>query len=386
MTERSWWGWGTTDRALTDDECVALAAAAPGPARPPAPRPGGSTDLELPASRIATPAVACRSPPTPAARASHTYGKAYRDVVRALAGDLGARTGRGRVPARPRPTSSPCSTGPGRPASSSSPSAAAAPSSAGVEYRGERPVAVAGPHRPGPRAGGRPGQPGRPDPGRRARPGARGAAPPARPDAAALPAELRVLHARRLAGHPRRRPLRHAAHPHRRPGRVDARRDAGRGQRVVAAAGVGRRARRPTGCSSAPRARSASSPRRGCGCRTGRGSRRSASVTVRGHDRRDGRRPGDLPGRAAPGELPAARPRRGGAVGSGVVRLRPCSCWAWSRRSIPVESRLAELTGPGAATHGGVGRPGGRRDGRRPPTPGARRSCGCPTCATGWPG
>jgi FAD/FMN-containing dehydrogenase len=27
VTERSWWGWGTTARALTDDECVAAAAA-----------------------------------------------------------------------------------------------------------------------------------------------------------------------------------------------------------------------------------------------------------------------------------------------------------------------------------------------------------------------
>jgi alkyldihydroxyacetonephosphate synthase len=32
---RSWWGWGRTDRALPDKECVALAALLPGlPDRP----------------------------------------------------------------------------------------------------------------------------------------------------------------------------------------------------------------------------------------------------------------------------------------------------------------------------------------------------------------
>jgi alkyldihydroxyacetonephosphate synthase len=83
---RSWWGWGTTDRALPDEECVALAAMLPGlPDRPRAvPR---TADLVLPRSRV--------SPPTslpvstdPGVRAAHTYGKAYRDVVRALSGDL----------------------------------------------------------------------------------------------------------------------------------------------------------------------------------------------------------------------------------------------------------------------------------------------------------
>jgi alkyldihydroxyacetonephosphate synthase len=84
--ERSWWGWGTTDRALPDDECVALGAMLPGlPGRPRAvPRP---SDVELRVSRL--------SPPTSlpvstdhGARLAHTYGKAYRDVVRALSGDL----------------------------------------------------------------------------------------------------------------------------------------------------------------------------------------------------------------------------------------------------------------------------------------------------------
>ena len=76
----------------------------------------------------------------------------------------------------------------------------------------------------------------------RAGPGARGPAPPTRSDPAPLPAVLRVLHPRRLAGHPRRRPLRHALHPHRRPDRVDAGRDPDRGERIAAAAGIRRRA------------------------------------------------------------------------------------------------------------------------------------------------
>ena len=84
MTERSWWGWGTTDRALGDDECVAAAAGLPGLPDRPRPVPGIP---DLPAPRIAAPASVSVTT-DPAARASHTYGKAYRDVVRALAGDL----------------------------------------------------------------------------------------------------------------------------------------------------------------------------------------------------------------------------------------------------------------------------------------------------------
>jgi alkyldihydroxyacetonephosphate synthase len=84
--ERSWWGWGTTDRALPDDECVALAALVPGlPDRPrPVPR---LPDLVLPAPR-ADPPSGLPVTTDSAARAAHTYGKAYRDVVRALSGDL----------------------------------------------------------------------------------------------------------------------------------------------------------------------------------------------------------------------------------------------------------------------------------------------------------
>ena len=72
-------------------------------------------------------------------------------------------------------------------------------------------------------------------------PGAGGPAARARPDPAPLPPELRVLHARRLAGHPRGRALRHGRDPHRRPGRVHPRGHAVGRDRVVAAAGIGRR-------------------------------------------------------------------------------------------------------------------------------------------------
>jgi alkyldihydroxyacetonephosphate synthase len=86
MTERSWWGWGTTDRALSDDECIAAAAGLPGlPARPrPVPE---VPDLRPP--RFGVPSSLPFSA-DPGVRASHAYGKAYRDVVRSLAGDLPA--------------------------------------------------------------------------------------------------------------------------------------------------------------------------------------------------------------------------------------------------------------------------------------------------------
>jgi len=86
VTERSWWGWGTTDRALSDDECVAAAAGLPGLPAQPRPVPAVA-DLELPAPRIAVPASLPASI-APDVRAGHAHGKAYRDVVRSLAGDL----------------------------------------------------------------------------------------------------------------------------------------------------------------------------------------------------------------------------------------------------------------------------------------------------------
>jgi alkyldihydroxyacetonephosphate synthase len=85
---RSWWGWGTTDRALPDEECVALAALLPGlPDRPRAVP--ALPDVSLPPSRLSPPGTLPIST-APDVRAAHTYGKAYRDVVRALSGDLRA--------------------------------------------------------------------------------------------------------------------------------------------------------------------------------------------------------------------------------------------------------------------------------------------------------
>ncbi|RZQ65754.1 FAD-binding oxidoreductase [Amycolatopsis suaedae] len=86
MRERSWWGWGWADNALADSECVQLARGLPGmPSKPK--RIPDPAALELPAIRLRPPAaVAEFCTTTPLARAAHTYGKAYRDVVRALAG------------------------------------------------------------------------------------------------------------------------------------------------------------------------------------------------------------------------------------------------------------------------------------------------------------
>ncbi|MFR9676399.1 FAD-binding oxidoreductase [Streptomyces sp. TR06-5] len=87
---RSWWGWGRAAEALADEECVALGAQLPGlPERPlPVPR---VTDLDLPAPRVSPPAaLAHLVTDAPPDRAGHTYGKAYRDVVRALHGEVAA--------------------------------------------------------------------------------------------------------------------------------------------------------------------------------------------------------------------------------------------------------------------------------------------------------
>jgi len=85
---RSWWGWGIVDQAVPDGECVQLAAALEGlpdaPLRIPA-----VAELAMSPPRIVAPtALAAIVSDSPEHRASHTYGKAYRDVVRALDGDL----------------------------------------------------------------------------------------------------------------------------------------------------------------------------------------------------------------------------------------------------------------------------------------------------------
>jgi alkyldihydroxyacetonephosphate synthase len=91
VVERSWWGWGRTDQVLDETHCAALAdrvrpflvldgaiATPPDPAA-----------LDLPVPRLRPPAPLaplCRHDAL--TRAGHARGKAYRDVVRNLAGDL----------------------------------------------------------------------------------------------------------------------------------------------------------------------------------------------------------------------------------------------------------------------------------------------------------
>ncbi|MFJ9261713.1 FAD-binding oxidoreductase [Streptomyces bacillaris] len=87
---RSWWGWGASDRALSDAECASLAALVPGATEAALPVPAVAS-LELPPVRVSAPAALARLlSSAPADRAAHTYGKAFRDVVRALYGEMAA--------------------------------------------------------------------------------------------------------------------------------------------------------------------------------------------------------------------------------------------------------------------------------------------------------
>ncbi len=92
MKRRSFWGWGYEDDALSSDErdgLRAMMAARLGGASPeplPAPR---LDDVRLAAPRVAPPsALAHLAKQDVLSRASHTYGKAFRDVVRGLEGDF----------------------------------------------------------------------------------------------------------------------------------------------------------------------------------------------------------------------------------------------------------------------------------------------------------
>jgi alkyldihydroxyacetonephosphate synthase len=85
---RSWWGWGWADAALADDECRAYGALVPGLAADPLPVPAVA-DLELRRPRTSAPAsLAAFVTDAPPDRAAHAHGKAYRDVVRSLRGEV----------------------------------------------------------------------------------------------------------------------------------------------------------------------------------------------------------------------------------------------------------------------------------------------------------
>ncbi len=89
MRQRSWWGWGWADAEVGDTERAGLIKRLP-------PHWVGELvavprleDLDLRPPRIEPPSALAEICSTaPRARAGHTYGKAYRDVMRALAGEL----------------------------------------------------------------------------------------------------------------------------------------------------------------------------------------------------------------------------------------------------------------------------------------------------------
>ena len=91
--ERSWWGWGWADQALDDPAIAELGERV----RPLLPLDGDLTPVPV-LAEVAVPESRVRVPPALSqlctvdvtARAAHTYGKAFRDVVRALRGDLSA--------------------------------------------------------------------------------------------------------------------------------------------------------------------------------------------------------------------------------------------------------------------------------------------------------
>lgn len=87
--ERSWWGWGWQDQALSDKECRAYGALLSGLVDEPRQVPD-IADLALRSPRVAVPAALDRFVVTDdPSRAVHSFGKAYRDVVRALDADAG---------------------------------------------------------------------------------------------------------------------------------------------------------------------------------------------------------------------------------------------------------------------------------------------------------
>jgi alkyldihydroxyacetonephosphate synthase len=91
MRRRSWWGWGWEDQALTPEQSANLASAVAArlSTEVEAAAPPSLADAALPPPRFTPPpALAAICSTDPYDRASHTYGKSFRDVVRGFAGDL----------------------------------------------------------------------------------------------------------------------------------------------------------------------------------------------------------------------------------------------------------------------------------------------------------
>ena len=87
---RSWWGWGWHELALPDAECVGYGALIRGLPETPL-RVPSVADIRLAPPRVAAPpSLAHFITDVPVDRLGHAYGKAYRDVVRALHGRVDA--------------------------------------------------------------------------------------------------------------------------------------------------------------------------------------------------------------------------------------------------------------------------------------------------------
>lgn len=88
MGRRSWWGWGDEDSALEGSALEAVAGLVwerLGMEPRPLLKPADPAALDLPAPRISPPsAIAHLFADDPYERAAHTFGKSFRDVVRAL--------------------------------------------------------------------------------------------------------------------------------------------------------------------------------------------------------------------------------------------------------------------------------------------------------------